>query len=181
MVTRTIRPNVQNGSVARRSGRSTERKPVPRKNTNRASTRSKGVRRTGRHQKTASPGDSRVYWLLVIVAAVMASGFIYTLRSKISIHRLGQMESTLKEELDEIANRQRYGILEQQRAINPQQSDSAARQAGLIQPRLVGPRIAPSEQKPAAKNTRINRHQVTKSVIRGTVKRPERQGRRSGR
>jgi len=76
----------------------------------------------------------------------MATGFVYSVRARINIHRLGQMESRLKSELDEIANQQRYEVLDQQRAINPRMSEEVARQSGLIQPELSGPRIVPAAE-----------------------------------
>ncbi|MBK9314725.1 MAG: hypothetical protein IPM55_10870 [Acidobacteria bacterium] len=171
MTTRTIRPKVQNGPVVRRSARPVEKKSAPRKNGANVTRRMVSARGAGSRQKRSSTGGSRVYWLLVVAAAVLTSGFIFTLQSKISIHKLGQMESKLKDELDEIANRQRYEILEQQRAINPQQSDSAARQAGLIQPRLSGPRIATAQQMPVAKLKKVNRQKTTRPVISQAVRR----------
>ncbi|QQS46284.1 MAG: hypothetical protein IPM66_20600 [Acidobacteriota bacterium] len=142
MAVRTIRPRVQNGTVVRRS--TPARKTSARKQAPKTSGRVAGRAKGSRQARRKASGGSRVFWLLILVASVMASGFIYSLRSQVAMHRLGQMESNLRGELEDIANRQRYEVMEQQRAINPQQSESAARQSGLVQPRLAGPPLKPA-------------------------------------
>ena len=77
--------------------------------------------------------------ILMLIGAFVAAGFVTALRSQINSHHLGQAETQLRGELDEIANQQRYDILQQQRALSPRESDRAARQAGLIQPKFNRP------------------------------------------
>lgn len=177
MATRTVRPKIQNGPVQRRSsklsgspsGRPSGGKVAPRN----ATVKSRSKTEPRRKKKPESKGDSRIYWLLVVLAAVMATGFIYSVRARINIHRLGQMESRLKSELDEIANQQRYEVLEQQRAINPQMSEEVARQSGLIQPELSGPRFVPAAET-------ANRKPAIETGARKAVARSNRAGRVAG-
>lgn len=168
MATRTVRPKIQNGPVQRRSGSLSGRPSGGKVSTRNAIVRSRTEPR--RKKKPESKGDSRIFWLLVVLAAVMATGFIYSVRARINIHRLGQMESRLKSELDEIANQQRYEVLEQQRAINPRMSEEVARQSGLIQPALSGPRLAET----------ANRKPAIETGARRAVARSNRPGRAAG-
>jgi hypothetical protein len=77
---------------------------------------------------------------LVFIGALVAAGFVFALRSQINARQLGQAELRLRNELDDIANRQRYEVLEQQRALSLSESDRAAQHAGLIQPRFNQPK-----------------------------------------
>ena len=79
---------------------------------------------------------SNIFWMLMLTGAFVAAGFVFALRSQINVHQIGQAEAQLREELEEIASRQRFEILEQQRALSPSESDRKARASGLIQPRL---------------------------------------------
>jgi hypothetical protein len=74
--------------------------------------------------------------MLICIGAFLGTGFVLAMRSQINAFQLARAEAQLRTELDEIANRQRYEILEQQRALNPRESDRAAKRAGLIQPSL---------------------------------------------
>jgi hypothetical protein len=74
--------------------------------------------------------------MLIFIGAFLGTGFVLAMRSQINAYQLAQAEAQLRTELDEIANRQRFEILQQQRTLNPRASDRAARRAGLIQPSL---------------------------------------------
>jgi hypothetical protein len=74
--------------------------------------------------------------MLMLVGAFLACGFVFAMRSQINVYQLGQAEAQLKSELDEIANRQRFEMLERERALSPRKIDRVARQAGLLQPEL---------------------------------------------
>jgi len=74
--------------------------------------------------------------MLMIVGALLACGFVFAMRSQINVYQLGQAEAQLKSELDEMANRQRYEMLERERALSPSKIDRAAKLAGLVQPGL---------------------------------------------
>ncbi len=130
MRAQTYRPRVQNGPIAKRRNR-----PATKKVSERTSTARRASSRARRGQVERRTG-SRVLWSLMLIGALVAAGFLSALNSQISTYRLGQAEAELKAELDEIANRQRFDILEQQRALSPGESDRAARQMGLVQPSL---------------------------------------------
>jgi hypothetical protein len=105
------------------------------------SARSRRSSRNKRRQNKERQQGSRVLWMLIFIGALVATGFIFALRSQISAYQFGQAEAQLKAELEEIANRQRYAILEQQRALSPREADRAAKQAGLVQPKLNQPNL----------------------------------------
>jgi hypothetical protein len=135
MRAQTYRPRIQNGPVAKRRTRAVAEKAAERSGRSRRSSRNK------RRQSSERQQGSRVLWMLIFIGALVAAGFIFALRSQISAHQLGQAEAQLKTELEEIANRQRYEILEQQRALSPREAERAAKEAGLIQPRLNQPNL----------------------------------------
>jgi len=90
-----------------------------------------GSRRGRQRQRGAN-----VFWMLMLVGAFLACGFVFAMRSQINVYQLGQAEAQLKSELDEMANRQRYEMLQRERALNPRKIERAAKQAGLVQPGL---------------------------------------------
>jgi len=149
MKARTYRPKVQNGTVVKRRTRAGGQKSPTRPARSKSTKTAAGRRKISSRKTAEKSGGARVLWMLILAGAIVATGFIYALRAQINIHQLGQMESALKDELDEIANRQRYQIFEQQRAVSPQQIDNAARQAGLVQPGLVRTR---NQVKPPVQN-----------------------------
>lgn len=131
MRAQTYRPRIQNGTVAKRRNRTVVTKIAGRRSSSRRS--------SSRRQKKERQREPNVLLILMLIGAFVAAGFVLALRSQINSRHLGQAEAQLRGELDEIANRQRYEILEQQRALSPRESDRAARQAGLIQPRFNRP------------------------------------------
>jgi hypothetical protein len=129
MRAQTYRPRVQNGTITKRpkrkvSSQAAERRASPR----RSPQRGRRSHKRGRHE------GSNLFMSLVLIGALVAAGFVFALRSQINARQLGQAELRLRNELDDIANRQRYEVLEQQRAMSLSESDRAAQQAGLIQP-----------------------------------------------
>jgi hypothetical protein len=131
MRAQTYRPRVQNGPISKRKT-----------SASRAATRKTTARRApqrGRRKSREREG-SNLFLSLVIVGALVATGFVFSLRSQISARQIGEAETRLRTELDDIANQQRYEILERQRATRPSESDRAAQQAGLIQPRFDQPK-----------------------------------------
>ncbi|MBO0799661.1 MAG: hypothetical protein J2P31_12640 [Blastocatellia bacterium] len=127
MKARTYRPKVQNGTITKRNKRAAK----PRAS---ASSR-RGRRRPGSREGRGEEGPS-LFLTLVMVGALVAMGFVFAIRSQISTRQLGKAEERLRGDLDEIADQQRYDVLEQQRTMSLGESDRTAQQAGLIQPRL---------------------------------------------
>jgi hypothetical protein len=142
MRAQTYRPRIQNGTVSRRSKSTIDSKASGRRGTSRHS--SQPARRAGRRQKNRREEGSNLFLTLVFVGALVATGFVFALRSQIHARELGQAEQRLRSELDEIADQQRYDVLEQQRTTSLRESERAAQQAGLIQPRLNQPKEAPN-------------------------------------
>jgi hypothetical protein len=141
MRAQTYRPRIQNGTVSKRNKSTIDSKASGRRGTSRHS--SQPARRAGRRQKNRREEGSNLFLTLVIVGALVATGFVFALRSQINARELGQAEQRLRSELDEIADQQRYDVLEQQRTMSLRESERAAQQAGLIQPRLNQPKDAP--------------------------------------
>jgi hypothetical protein len=124
MRARTYRPKVHNGTVTKR---------------NRSTGTAKASAHRGRRQKNrreVREEGPNLFLTLVMVGALVAMGFVFALRSQINTRQLGQAEERLKSELDDIADQQRYDVLEQQRTMSLQESDRAAQEAGLIQPKF---------------------------------------------
>lgn len=135
MKTQRYRPRVQNGQIARRRVRSAGANGSKSSSNKSRAAGEPRTRSSGRRQASQAQG-SNVLWTLIFVGAVVATGFVIGLHSQINAHQLGQAEAQLKSELDDISNRQRFEILDQRRALNPRESDRAAKQAGLVQPKL---------------------------------------------
>jgi hypothetical protein len=129
MRAQTYRPRIQNGTITKRPKRTVSSKASER----RASARRAPNRGRRSHKRSRQEG-SNLFMTLVFIGALVAAGFVFALRSQINARQLGQAEMRLRSELDDIANRQRYEVLEQQRAMSLSESDRAAQQAGLIQP-----------------------------------------------
>jgi hypothetical protein len=130
MRARTYRPRVQNGTITIRN-RGTGTAKESRSSAHRG-------RRQKNRQEVREEGPN-LFLTLVMVGALVAMGFVFALRSQINTRQLGQAEERLKSELDDIADQQRYDVLEQQRTMSLQESDRAAQEAGLIQPRFNQP------------------------------------------
>jgi uncharacterized protein HemX len=162
MRAQTYRPRVQNGTITKRPKRSASSKASER----RASARRAPNRGRGSHKRSRREG-SNLFMTLVLIGALVAAGFVFALRSQIRARQLGQAEMRLRSELDDIANRQRYEVLEQQRAMSLSESERAARQAGLIQPRFNQP-------KASAKQAAVSRN----AAPRGSKPRKESHNRR---
>jgi cell division protein FtsB len=129
-LTHRPRGKIRNGAVAKRRRTHPLSSAPKRVARSRRSSAARGRRR--REQRRGS----RVLWMLIFIGAVLGTGFVLAMRSQINAYQLAQAEAQLRTELDEIANRQRFEILQQQRTLNPRASDRAARRAGLIQPSL---------------------------------------------
>lgn len=100
------------------------------------------ARRVPRHQAEQEQG-TRLLWLLLIIGALVAAGFIFALRSQHTVHELGQAEAQLRNDLDRISLYQRHLALEQQRALSVRESEQMAKQSGLIQPKLPTAPLTP--------------------------------------
>jgi hypothetical protein len=137
MRARTYRPKVQNGTITKRSMRTVSAQASER----RASAR-RAPNRERRSSRRSRQEGSNLFMTLVLIGALVAAGFVFALRSQINARQVGQAEMRLRSELDDIANRQRYEILEQQRAMSLRESERAAQRAGLIQPRFNQPKAS---------------------------------------
>jgi hypothetical protein len=138
MRAQTYRPKIQNGTISKRKKRTIDSKASGRRGTSRNSSQP-ASRPRGRRKNRREEG-SNLFLTLVVVGALVATGFVFALRSQINARELGQAEQRLRNELDEIADQQRYDVLEQQRTMSLRESDRAAQQAGLIQPSLTQPK-----------------------------------------
>src|SRR5215470_4852504 len=150
-------PGIQNGPVAkRRTGAKNSAtskafaatRPSSRRHSNRASNRLSN--RAGRRRQGEGRGAS-VMWGMILIGAALSAVFIFALRSQINTHKIAQAEERLKMKLDEYAGQQKFLELDQQRALNTDESDRAGRRKGLDQLKLdqAGPPAAVANQLPA--------------------------------
>jgi hypothetical protein len=75
-------------------------------------------------------------WMMILIGTALSAVFIFALRSQINTHKIAQAEERLKTKLDEYASQQKFLALDQQRALNTDESDRAGRRGGLDQLRL---------------------------------------------
>ncbi|MCI0660588.1 MAG: hypothetical protein L0220_05885 [Acidobacteria bacterium] len=145
MRVQTYRTKIQNGVVSKRRNRpavsQASRRPVRKRESGRkgekgSSTRVRRSGASGSRRSRQRQRGANVLWMLMLVGAFLACGFVFAMRSQINVYQLGQAEAQLKGELDEMANRQRYEMLQRERALNPRKIERAAKQAGLVQPGL---------------------------------------------
>lgn len=143
MRAQNYRPEIRNGSVAKRQTRSkvsaVSKAFGVSKSSSRSSTRASRSQRAARYRRHGSERGSRIMWTMIFIGTVLAAGFVLALRSQINAYQLGQAEEQLKAKLDEYAGQQRYLMLDQQRARSTGESDRAGKQAGLDQLRLNQP------------------------------------------
>lgn len=102
-----------------------------------------------RRRRAEQEQGTSVLWLLMIIGGIVATGFIFALRSQHTVHQLDQAEAQLRADLDRISEYQRHLALEQQRALSVRESEQMAKQSGLIQPKLPVTDVAPRPTKPA--------------------------------
>jgi len=140
MRVQTHRPRVRTGSLTRtptgKNGRTVQR--VAKRNTKHISSpkQKRRIAKRNDNQRKEQNRGSNILWMLMGAGALVAAGFVFALRSQATVFRVNEAETQLKAELEELANDQRHEILRQQRALSAQESDRAAKQAGLAQPRL---------------------------------------------
>ena len=150
-------PGIQNGPVARRrtgaknsatSKAFAATRPSSRRHSTRASNRLSN--RAGRRRQGEGRGAS-VMWGMILIGAALSAVFIFALRSQINTHKIAQAEERLKMNLDEYASQQKFLELDQQRALNTDESDRAGRRKGLDQLKLdqSGPPAAVVNQLPS--------------------------------
>lgn len=123
MKARSYRPKVQNGTISKRQ-RSSAKSARP--------AAARGRRRKNRREGPEE--GSNLFLTLVMVGALVVMGFVFALRSQLNTRQLGQAEERLKSELDQIADQQRFDVLEQQRTTSLRESARAAQESGLVQP-----------------------------------------------
>ncbi len=150
MRTQNHRTRIQNTSVTRRRAASVA---------SGTASRSRSASRGGNKSDHRKHG-TRAIWLLMFIGGMIAAGFILAQRSQINAHQLKHVEEELKSELDTLSSQQRYLIFQKERALSTKESDRAAKESGLIQPKLdranarqVQPdQAAEAESKPVAKS-----------------------------
>jgi hypothetical protein len=120
MKTQHIRPKVHNGPIARRA--------APRQPAAKSAARSRQAA-----EAPARRSDSRVFWIMVLVGALLTAGFVLGLRSQINAHQLNQAEEKLKDELDRQMTHEKFLSVEQQRARSPREIERVRKEAGLSQ------------------------------------------------
>lgn len=131
MKAQQVHPRIRSGVVAKR------RTPPATREAAVAPTRRPRRRQTEQEQGTS------VLWLLMMIGALVAAGFLFALRSQHTVHELGQAEAQLRNDLDRISLYQRHLALEQQRSLSVRESEQMAKQSGLIQPKLPTEPLAP--------------------------------------
>lgn len=131
MKTQNYRTKISNGSTSQRRKVSAAVSASPGK-----SSRSRGNGRNSQQKSEYRKHGSRAIWILMFVGGMIAAGFLLAQRSQINAHQLKRVEEDLKSELDTLSSQQRYLLFQKERALSTQESDRAARESGLIQPKL---------------------------------------------
>ena len=154
-------PGIRSGAVVNRRTTSKNSpkvyagaKPSSRRLPNRVSSRIQNRRpnRPGRDSNDEGRGSS-VMWSLIVIGAALSAVFIFALRSQINTHKFEQAEEHLKKKLDDYASQQKFLELDQQRALNTDESDRAARRNGLDQLKLDGAALRVGAANPTPVNT----------------------------
>ncbi|HMY72855.1 MAG TPA: hypothetical protein PLQ88_13645, partial [Blastocatellia bacterium] len=158
MTAQNYRPKVSTGSLA-------GRRTVSSKST--TTTRSRNSSQSARKSDARGQG-ARVLWILMIVGGLIGSGFVMAQHSQINVHQFRQAEEKVKNQLDELTNQQRFLALEKESAINTQESDRIAKQAGLQQLKLEGAMSAMIRTEAPAKPQTVKAD--TKPEVKAVVK-----------
>jgi len=195
MKSQRYQPGIQNGPVAKRRTRSKitatskarglrvgAKKPSSRPLSNRAINRLSS--RPSRRRQSEGKGSS-VMWMMILIGGALSAVFIYSLRSQIDTYKIAQAEERLKMKLDEYASQQKFLALDQQRALNANESDRAARRNGLDQLKLnmaappgvsanhvPPPPQAPLTEQKAAKLVKVLKSSASKAPRARVVKAP---------
>lgn len=158
MTAQNYRPKVSTGSLAGRRTVSSD---------STATTRSRNSRQSARKSDARGQG-ARVLCILMIVGGLIGSGFVMAQHSQINVHQFRQAEEKVKSQLDELTNQQRFLALEKESAINTQESDRIAKQAGLQQLKLEGAMSAMIRTEAPAKPQTVKAE--TKPEVKAVVK-----------
>src|SRR5215813_9277199 len=195
MKSQRYQPGIQNGPVAKRRTRSKitatskarglrigAKKPSSRPHSNRAINWLSS--RPSRRRQSEGKG-SNVMWMMILIGTALSAVFIYSLRSQINTYKIAQAEERLKMKLDEYASQQKFLALDQQRALNANESDRAARRNGLDQlklnmaalPGVIANHVPPPPQAPrteqkAAKVVKVLKSSASKAPVARVVKAP---------
>lgn len=161
MRAQNYRPKVRTGTFAKRHTVSPASSTTRSRNSRQSETRGQGA---------------RVMWILMIIGGLIGSGFVMAQHSQINVHQLKQTEEKVKTQLDEMTNQQRYLALEKERALNTQESERIAREAGLRQPKLDSsaaplpkPELVVKPQPPAKASPTL----AAKTTIKPGIAKPE--------
>ena len=90
--------------------------------------------------------QSPAVWAFVIVAAIVATGFVASLRWQLMAQQLSRDEVKLRSRLDQIQTEQRYLKLEHVGALSPRRIESASLRGGLVPLKLDDPSAITSMQ-----------------------------------
>lgn len=149
------RPRVHSGSIAKH-------RTIP-------SASASVTRPRSSSRKTENRGQgTRALWILMIVGALIGSGFVMAQQSQINVHQIKQTEEKFRTQLDELTNQQRYLALEKERVINTHESERIAKQSGLAQPKLERAIVSQPPPEPVAKPQLVTK-QVAKPVLKPTA------------
>lgn len=142
MKAQTIRPKVQNGSIARRAprGETTASRPTVRRTT-RSTVRKTAPAQTRTSRRRTKPEtqrepDSKIFWMIIVLGTLLTAGFLFGVRSQINTLQLNQAEEKLRDQIDRYSAEQKYLNLDQQRALSPRSREQAVKESGLVQMKL---------------------------------------------
>ena len=101
----TYRPNIRNGAISRRPVKGTF------------------AARAGWMPRNRRP---QAVWVLVVICAVIAAGFVAGLHWQLNAHALSRAEVKLKNELNQAVNEQRFLEAQQSGALTPHEIERTA-------------------------------------------------------
>src|SRR5437764_1323251 len=116
------RPNVQNGSVAKRPRSKPSPRPSPR------------LMHANQPLEVSAPHQSRALLYLIAFGACIAAGFVFSLNQHFIASALGREGVRLRAELDQAGSERRHLELNRARASSPLEIEHAANRQGNLAP-----------------------------------------------
>lgn len=161
-------PKVHNGAVAKRQSRS-NKSSTSKSYRSRASIARPSLKagrdtytRRVTEGATGKERGSRVMWLMILMGAALATGFIFALRSQNNTYKIAQAEEELKSQLDKYSIRQKFLSLDQEIALNPSATDRAGKWNGLVYLKLDKDSAhGKTETKPPAGSSHVDQNKVS--------------------
>ncbi len=118
--------------------------------------------------KAQSASRARVLVGLIGCGALLAAGFMFSLRDHFKAYACGREEVQLKSQVDQISAERRTLEVKREHAVSPQEIDRSARQQTTLAPiEMDHKKALQVAKKPAATNKLKTRQVVTQQLAQG--------------